>query len=133
MKIPAAITWFRGLATLLLLFGYFLNVVSFESFHQAIHHHDHSHLHTAEAEADPCHRAIFHGDLAATCQHSEHITEFVTECDLCDVVVNRDHLSGPKSVRSVFLSTPLLAGDIHTKGSLESHFRDFDLRGPPVV
>ncbi|MCF8277963.1 MAG: hypothetical protein K9J17_14615 [Flavobacteriales bacterium] len=85
----------RGFAATLLLFGYFLNVVSFESFHQAVHHHDHSELHTAAAEADACHRAIYHGEVAADCHHKSHITQDETECDLCKVTVSRFHFNPP--------------------------------------
>ena len=79
----------KTVAGTLLLFGYFLNVVSFESFHQAVHHHHHAELHTAEAEADACHRAIYHGDVSTDCDHKSHIAETETECELCKVTVSR--------------------------------------------
>ena len=85
--------WFRGVVSLLLLFGYFLNVISFESFHQVVHHHDHSELHTAAAEADACHRAIYHGETSHDCEHKSHLTKTETDCDLCKVTVSRFHFN----------------------------------------
>lgn len=87
----------NAFAALFLLFGYFLNVVSFESFHQAVHHHDHSELHSPEAEADSCHRAIYHGDHSHDCEHQSHVTEQLTDCDLCKVTVSRFHYSKVKT------------------------------------
>lgn len=86
-------SWLRGIASLLLLFGYFLNVVSFESFHQAIHHHDHSELHTEEAEEDACHRAIYHGETSHDCEHKSHLAETHDSCELCKVTVSRVHFA----------------------------------------
>lgn len=83
----------RAIVSLLLLSGYFLNVITFESFHQAVHHHDHSELHTAEAEADSCHRAIYHGDTTHDCDHKSHVTQTVQDCDLCKVTVSRYYFS----------------------------------------
>ncbi len=91
MKFPKTYPWFRGAVSLLLFWAYFLNVVSFESFHQAVHHHHHSELHNEEAEADACHRAIYHGDVSHHCEHKSHITQTETDCDLCKVTVSRFH------------------------------------------
>ena len=85
--------WLRNFTSLLLLFGYFLNVISFESFHQVVHNHDHAELHTVEAEADACHRAIYHGELSHDCEHKSHITKTETDCDLCKVTVSRFHFN----------------------------------------
>ncbi len=91
MKFRNTYSWIRGSASLLLLFGYFLNVVSFESFHHVIHHHHHAELHTEEAEEDACHRAIYHGETSHECDHKSHITQSETDCDLCKVTVSRVH------------------------------------------
>ena len=93
MSRKSTYTWLRNAASLLLLFGYFLNVISFESFHQAVHNHDHAALHTEEAELDACHRAIFHGDNSHDCEHKSHLVETESECQLCDVVVSRVHFA----------------------------------------
>ncbi|MCF8465013.1 MAG: hypothetical protein K9G41_09235 [Flavobacteriales bacterium] len=93
VKCSSTYQWFRGTASLLLLFGYFLNVVSFQGLHQVVHDHDHSELHTPEAEADSCHRAIYHGDTSHDCEHKSHITETITDCDLCKVTVSRFHFN----------------------------------------
>ena len=71
------------------LFGYLLNVMSLETFHQAVHHHHHSELHSAEAEADACHRAIYHGGVSANCNHKTHVTGTETVCELCQVLISR--------------------------------------------
>lgn len=73
------------------LAGYLLNVVSFESFHQAVHHHHHAELHTEAAEADACHRAIYHGDLSSDCEHKSHVSQTEYDCELCKVTVSRFH------------------------------------------
>lgn len=75
------------------LTGYLLNVVSFESFHQAVHRHHHAELHSAEAEADACHRAIYHGETSQDCEHASHITKTETDCELCKVTVSRFHFN----------------------------------------
>lgn len=80
---------FLRLLSLVFLVGYLLNVVSFESFHQAVHHHHHAELHSAEAEADSCHRAIYHGESSNDCDHKSHIAKTETECELCKVTVSR--------------------------------------------
>ena len=72
------------------LVGYLLNILSFESFHNLVHHHHHAELHSAEAEADACHRAIYHGDVSHDCDHENQLTETVPGCDLCDVLVSRN-------------------------------------------
>lgn len=77
---------FRNIVSFLLLLGYVLNVVSFESVHQAVHHHDHSELHSVEAELDSCHRAIYHGDKSSDCDHKSHISETESDCELCKVL-----------------------------------------------
>lgn len=81
----------RILKTLSVVFllGYLLNIVSFEAFHQVVHHHHHAELHSAEAEADACHRAIYHGDFSQDCEHTQHITKSETDCELCKVTVSR--------------------------------------------
>ncbi|MCB9187398.1 MAG: hypothetical protein H6601_11730 [Flavobacteriales bacterium] len=75
--------------SLVFLAGYLLNVVSFESFHQAVHHHHHAELHTAAAEADACHRAIYHGEVSHDCEHKGHISKTENDCELCKVTVSR--------------------------------------------
>ena len=87
---------FGNLAAALLLFGYLLNVVSFQSFHLAIHQHEHAVLHSEEAEADDCHRAIYHGDVSPDCQHENHITGTIKDCKLCEVTVSRFHYAAKK-------------------------------------
>ena len=77
----------------MLLAGYFLNVVSFERFHQAVHHHEHADLHTEEAEEDACHRAIYHGESSHDCEHKSHLLETEIACDLCKVTVSRFHFN----------------------------------------
>jgi len=52
------------------------------------HDHSHEHDHSALAEADPCHRAIHHGDLEA-CDH-QHISLKEEECSLCDVLISHN-------------------------------------------
>lgn len=93
MKAQNRYTWFRALGSLLLLSGYFLNVISFESFHQSVHHHNHTQLHTKAAEADACHRAIYHGEFEADCHHKSHVSKGETDCELCKVTVSRFHFS----------------------------------------
>ena len=126
--------WLRSIASLLLLFGYFLNVISFESFHQAVHNHDHAELHTEEAEANSCHRAIFHGEVSHNCEHKSHLIETESECQLCDVVVSRVHVyaaftdlnTSNNGVAEYFLAKPLNVShkvlcDSPLRGPLQFH------------
>lgn len=124
---------FRSLTATILLFGYFLNVISFESFHHAVHHHHHSELHSAEAEADACHRAIYHGDFSHDCDHKSHITESETDCELCKVTVSRFHFNSDviKAVEKPIQIT------FNKPASTKFFGYDFSLvyapRGPPTL
>ena len=125
--------WMRNTASLLLLFGYFLNVISFESFHQAVHNHDHAELHTEEAEADACHRAIYHGEASHDCDHKSHVTKAETDCDLCKVTLSRLHFAS--EVESALTSYTQYT--VNTPAS--ARFFGYDLtlafapRGPPTL
>ena len=118
--------------SLVFLVGYLLNVVSFESFHQAVHHHHHAELHTDEAESDSCHRAIYHGDTSADCNHKNHVSETETDCELCKVLNSRSSeflVSESTSTRILCLSI-----DEQLSGSgfiLEPLILHSFLRGPP--
>jgi len=110
-----------------------LNVVSFESFHQAVHHHDHSELHSQVAEADACHRAIYHGDVSHDCHHKSHITKDEADCDLCKVTVSRFHFNS-EIVKA--LEKPVQFA-LNKPASTKFFGYDFSLafapRGPPVI
>ena len=93
MKFGIKYKQLKCLASSILFVAYFLNVVSFESLHQAIHHHAHLELHTEEAESDACHRAIYHAEVSTRCQHDNHISKHADGCDLCDVVLSNSHQS----------------------------------------
>ena len=123
----------KTVAGTLLLFGYFLNVVSFESFHQAVHHHHHTDLHSTEAETNACHRAIYHGESSQDCDHKSHITKTETECELCKVTVSRFFYSSTTSaVLSEQFDAPVLK-----PASTEVFGCNFSLvyapRGPPTL
>lgn len=126
--------WFRGTVSLLWFWAYFLNVVSFESFHQAIHHHDHSELHTQEAEEDACHRAIYHGETSHDCEHKSHITETITDCDLCKVLTTRSSdfvVSSQFKLDFFEVSTnDFIFG---SEAIAEPFFHHTFLRGPPIA
>lgn len=115
------------------LFSYLINVVSFESFHQAIHHHDHSELHSAEAEADSCHRAIYHGDTSHDCQHDTHVSEQITDCDLCKVVVSRYHFASNASESSLAETFYTFNKPTSTKVFGYNFSLVYAPRGPPAL
>ena len=125
--------WMRNTASLLLLFGYFLNVISFESFHQAVHNHDHAEFHTQEAEADACHRAIYHGETSHDCEHRSHLTKTETDCDLCKVTLSRLHVAS--EVENTL--TRYTQYTVNTPASARFFGYDFTLafapRGPPAL
>lgn len=50
------------------------------------HSHSHDHDCSVITEADPCHRAIYHGELEA-CDH-QHISSEEEACSLCDVLIS---------------------------------------------
>lgn len=132
MKTQSTHQWFRGVASLLLLFGYFLNVVSFESFHQAVHHHEHADLHTEEAEEDACHRAIYHGETSQDCEHKSHIAETHASCELCKVTVSRFHFASKitKVVDYPFDYSAYQVSSISAFGC--GHSLSSSPRGPPA-
>lgn len=116
------------------LWGYLLNVISFETFHQAIHHHDHSELHSDEDEEDACHRAIYHGDVSADCKHESHFAETDTDCELCKVLTSRSkQFIGTSFVEnslfSFFSQDFNFGSDLVLEPSLLQSF----LRGPPTA
>ena len=117
---------------MLLLFGYFVNVVSFNGFHEAIHHHEHAELHTEEAEEDACHRAIYHGETSHDCEHKSHLTQTINDCDLCKVTVSRFHYN-PNIVQA--LEKPVHVA-FNKPASTKVFGYDFSLayapRGPPT-
>jgi len=124
---------FRNIVSFLLLLGYVLNVVSFESVHQAVHHHDHSELHSVEAELDSCHRAIYHGDKSSDCDHKSHISETESDCELCKVTLSRLHFASK-------VESPLnryTQYTVSTPDSARFFGYDFTLafapRGPPAL
>lgn len=132
MKFPKTHPWFRGIVSLLLFWAYFLNVVSFESFHQAVHHHHHAELHNEEAEADACHRAIYHGDVSAYCKHESHFAETDTDCELCKVLTSRSkQFIGTSFVENGLFS--FLSQDFNFGSDLvlEPSLLQSLLRGPP--
>lgn len=132
MKAQSRYTWFRAIGSLLLLSGYFLNVISFESFHQSVHQHNHSELHNQAAEQDACHRAIYHGDVAADCHHKGHFAKTVTDCDLCKVTVSRFHFAS--RVRNI--AAQPFASKKYSISRIEAisfdHSDSFSPRGPPA-
>ena len=120
--------------SIVFLAGYLLNAISFESFHQAVHHHHHEVFHTAEAEADACHRAIYHGDVSSDCEHKNHVSETETDCKLCKVLTSRS----PKFLVTEPVSTSLLCSlsEEQLFGSafiLEPFLQQSFLRGPPCA
>ena len=115
------------------LMGYLLNVVSIDSFHQALHQHHHSAIHSSEAESDACHRAIYHGEVSASCNHATHLSEQVTACELCEVLTSR----GPQFVVAGFLRIAIPDFNPNSLSHfsdvrIEAHLNQIDLRGPPV-
>jgi hypothetical protein len=110
-----------------------LNIVSFDAFHQAVHHHHHAALHSAEAEADACHRAIYHGDLSHECEHPNHVTKSETECELCKVTVFRFFYS------SIVTKAPLEQSEVQFNKPASSKVFGyifslaFAPRGPPAL
>ena len=115
------------------LVGYLLNILSFESFHNLVHHHHHAELHSAEAEADACHRAIYHGDVSHDCNHENHLSQTTAECGLCDVLNSRN---GKFLLSSNVASAESAVGKIHfsyiTEASDLSTLTNKLLRGPPL-
>lgn len=125
--------WLRNFTSLLLLFGYLLNVISFESFHQVVHNHDHAELHTVEAEADACHRAIYHGETSHECEHENHVANTKVDCNFCKVLTSRssDFLSNNKL--EYYLSNVKTHDVFHGPGVvLETFVLLKFLRGPPI-
>lgn len=102
--------------------------------HSAVHVHEHEHLHTDTAEADPCHRAIYHGDRSHNCEHKNHLTEQFTDCELCKVLTSRS---------LQFIGTSVVEIGAFSFSTQDFHFgSDFvlepsplrsSLRGPPTA
>lgn len=74
---------------LVLLVLYLAGTSQFETLHAFVHGHDQVEAHTAEEEADPCHRLIYHDDVAKGCGHASHLIAS-DRCEMCDLVCHSD-------------------------------------------
>ncbi|NOT36286.1 MAG: hypothetical protein HOP11_02785 [Saprospiraceae bacterium] len=67
-------------------------IVGLHSFYAIIksnHKHHHSVVqHTDLQESDPCHRAIYHNDKEAGCQHKGHLGDEEDTCKFCNEYVS---------------------------------------------
>ncbi len=87
-----------------LLMGVYAYALLFDAFHNILHH-EHHHQHevcTEEAEKDPCHKRIFHHDLAEGCKHKTHMFAFEQACNLCDAIIGKYYFP----VEKVFSQIP---------------------------
>lgn len=88
----------KGLSVALLL-GIYLSAVLFNSLHEYVHQEHHSHeICTKETEKDPCHKRVFHHDLAEGCKHKTHMLSLESSCKLCDAIVSKYYFSFQKIV-----------------------------------
>lgn len=67
---------------------YFLPEVA--HLHQHAHHQDE--LHSEAAETDACHRAIYHNDFTAGCDHEYHLSQRDDDCERCAVCIGEDQI-----------------------------------------
>lgn len=77
------------LGPLLLLALYIVGTSQLGFLYAIGHNHDVQISHSYKEEKDPCHRHIYHNDVAAGCDHDVHLT-VTDKCDLCDFAVHAD-------------------------------------------
>jgi hypothetical protein len=70
--------------TLLLLLLYLAGSSNLEFIHSYFHDHDIAVAHSDDQENDPCHRLIYHHDIAQGCHHDSHLSAS-DKCQMCDL------------------------------------------------
>jgi hypothetical protein len=73
----------RAYGAMLFVFLYLIGSSRIESFHELVVQHAPPELHAEEQEADPCHRSIYHQEVAKDCEHTTHIVDN-HKCPLSD-------------------------------------------------
>lgn len=117
-------------AALVLLVFYITGTSSLQILRVFIHDHEHV-VHTAETEKDPCHRYIFHNDVAQNCGHDSHLIASDT-CDMCDLVYHGDQTLLNILVFSIARFKPEFFS--HYKINLDSYWAVItSSRAPPVL
>jgi hypothetical protein len=115
----------------LLVIFYIAGTSSLQILRAFAHDHEHVVIHSAEAEKDPCHRLIYHNDLAQSCDHDSHVTASDT-CDMCDLVYHGDHAL----LNTILFQTTRLKPEFfsHYKVNLDSYWAVISSsRAPPVL
>lgn len=129
---PDSITVSRALAAWLLLLLYLVGMVAGPLTHQTDHGHEHVALHTPEHEEDPCHRAVYHQDVAEGCAHDTHLNPEEDSCVLCHFIVSNNYFSPfATSVDALALSDSTVL--LYLAPLLTRSSKSENNRGPPVL
>ena len=81
------------------LSGVYISVSFFNTLHEYLHHELlHQEICTAEAEKNPCHKRIFHHNLAEGCKHQNHVFSLGKACKLCDALLDKYYFPSEKAV-----------------------------------
>ncbi len=120
----------RITAWVLLVF-YIAGTSSLQIARAFVHSHEHTVVHSAEAEKDPCHRFIYHNDVAQSCDHDSHLVASDT-CDMCDLAYHGDQaLLNIMNFQIVRLKPEFFS---HYKVNLDSYWAVISSsRAPPAL
>ncbi len=88
-------------------------------------------LHGNAEEADPCHRAIYHGDNHHGCKHPQHISKGFNKCGLEDLFYVF-HIELPDFEKPHYLVYYLEEFISNAEYDVLNALSVFNIRGPPV-
>jgi hypothetical protein len=121
----------RGLA--LLFAGLYLLVSLSGPLHELFNHSEVETEICVTEEADACHLALVHNDVANGCEHESHFSAEELSCDLCSLIIAPFHIAGQKPAMTdvTYRSRHLVKIVVET--NFDSYVDSYSLRGPPVT
>lgn len=113
-----------------------LGVYAFVTFSSGLHnyfHHEHHHQEvcSAEAEKNPCHKKIFHHNVAEGCKHATHVYALENPCELCDAILAKYYFPNEKAADEHKSEITQVASFFERQQFFRLSITSIRLRGPP--
>lgn len=97
------------------------------------HSHHEDEIHTGDAcLTDACHISVYHPGSKGGCNHKSHITQSMEECDMCNVILPRQVISGTLLHFHVDIEFAFNPGFVFDEIPLDEICQHAD-RGPPSL
>lgn len=84
-------------------------------------------------EADACHLALVHNDVANGCDHESHFATEELSCDLCPLIIVPFHIASQKSAMTDVTYRSRHFFNITVAPHFNSSVNSYSLRGPPAI